>query len=334
MTENQATYVYKKIEQGSSITTETMKQEIEQNKLTETDRENDNPCKKVRLNKVHWNEDKLMQIENWSILSNNVRYIQHDEKSKTPHKVDINTLDYCQHKELHHKLKGEKSHMLNVDFGISPETMKSNYLDMYEGVHTDMVYTNRFDENFDLSMTYLGQTKMTRETRIKAEGKTPITGQGFTLGKLLDGTECQILLDTGASKSYMSKSYYLRCECLHILSKFASNTQRIQVGNGQYVGILFVIPVIVDVCGHRFEIFTLVSEIHENVDLVLGIKNILELEGVIDLCDSHFSFLNRSIPFFPKEKIEINPKEQKLVVLEVPFVEAISGMAIVKLLDM
>ena len=65
-----------------------------------------------------------------------------------------------------------------------------------------MVYANRFDENSDLSMTYLGQTKMTRETNIKAEEKIFITGQGFTLGKLLDGTEYQILLDTGASKSY------------------------------------------------------------------------------------------------------------------------------------
>ena len=75
-----------------------------------------------------------------------------------------------------------------------------------------------------------------------------------------------------------------------------------QVGNGQYVGVLFVIPVIVDVHGHRFEIFTLVSEIHENVDLVLGIKNIFELGGVIDLCASCFSCLNRSVSFFLKEK--------------------------------
>ena len=109
-------------------------------------------------------------------------------------------------------------------------------------------------------MTYLGQTKMTRETRIKAGEKIPITGQGFTLGKLLDGTECQILLDNSASKSYMSKSYYLRCKSLHVLPKFASNAQRIQVGNGQYVGVLFVIPVIVDVPGHRFEMFTFVSK--------------------------------------------------------------------------
>ena len=38
----------------------------------------------------------------------------------------------------------------------------------------------------------------------------------------------------------------------------------------------------IDICGHRLEIFTLVSEIHENVDLVLEIKNIFELEGIIN----------------------------------------------------
>ena len=31
------------------------------------------------------------------------------------------------------------------------------------------------------------------------------------------------------------------------------------------------------------KVFTLVSEIHDNVDLVLGMKNVFELEGVIDM---------------------------------------------------
>ena len=50
---------------------------------------------------------------------------------------------------------------------------------------------------------------MTRDKKIKAEEKFPITGQGFASGKLLNSTECQILLDTGTTNSYMSKSYYL-----------------------------------------------------------------------------------------------------------------------------
>ena len=161
---------------------------------------------------------------------------------------------------------------------------------------------DRVDASSGLSTTFLGKTKMTRETKVKAEERFRISGQGYTLGKMLDNTDCQILLDMGASNSYMSKSFYLRCNILHALPKFASNTQRIQVKNCQYVGVLFVILVIVDIHGHRFKIFTLVSEIHENVDLVLGIKNILELEGVRDSHDSCFSFLNRSIPFFQKKR--------------------------------
>ena len=83
-------------------------------------------------------------------------------------------------------------------------------------------------ENSDLSTTYLGQTKMNRDTKLKEE-RFPITGQSFTLGKLLDGTDFRILLDTGATKSYMSKSFYMQCKCLHTLPKFSSHTHRIQV---------------------------------------------------------------------------------------------------------
>ena len=98
--------------------------------------------------------------------------------------------------------------------------------------------------------------------------------------------------------------------------------------------VLFVIPVIINIHGHRFEIYTLVSEIHENIDLVLGIKNVFELEGVIDSHDSCFSFLNRSIPFFPITKTKIPPKTQKMMIVEAPFVEELLGMAIIKVLDM
>ena len=47
--------------------------------------------------------------------------------------------------------------------------------------------------------------------------------------------------------------------------------------------VLFVIPVIIEINGHLLEVFTLVSEIHDNVDLVLGMKNAYELEGTVDM---------------------------------------------------
>ena len=106
------------------------------------------------------------------------------------------------------------------------------------------------------------------------------------------------------------------------------------MGNGQHVSVLLIIPVIIDIHGHRFEIFTLVSEIHDNIDLVMGMKNIFKLEDMIDLLDSCFSFLSRSIPFFPVMTVEIAPKSQKMVIVEALFIEELSGVAMVKTLDM
>ena len=91
---------------------------------------------------------------------------------------------------------------------------------------------------------------------------------------------------------------------------------------------------IIDIHEHRFKIFTLVSEIHDNIDLVMGMKNIFELEGVIDSRESCFSFLSRSIPFFPVMTVEVAPASQKMVMVEAPFIEELSAMAMVKILDM
>ena len=53
-------------------------------------------------------------------------------------------------------------------------------------------------------------------------------------------------------------------------------------------------------------------------------KNAYQLEGIIDMRDSSFRFLNRSIPFFSKEQAQRK---------EGPFVDEISGLTIVKMLD-
>ena len=103
----------------------------------------------------------------------------------------------------------EEGQRKDIDFGESPNVLKDKYMDVYEDVFAEVVTTNGFDENVDLSTTYLGKIGMKQEDIIKAEESFPISEQGFVMGRILNGEECQILLDTGASKSYMSKSYYL-----------------------------------------------------------------------------------------------------------------------------
>ena len=82
---------------------------------------------------------------------------------------------------------------------------------MYKGIQSEILNTTRFDENSDLSTTYLGKSDRSKNDKIKVEESFTITEQGYTLGKLLDSIEGQILLQTGASKSFMSKPYYMHC---------------------------------------------------------------------------------------------------------------------------
>ena len=49
--------------------------------------------------------------------------------------------------------------------------------------------------------------------------------------------------------------------------------------------------------------------------------------------DSSFKFFNRSLPFFSKEQVIVKLKERKFIKIEAPFVDVISGLAPVKILD-
>ena len=188
------------MEKGNMINTKTIISEMAQD-------QDDNPYKKVVLNNIYKVPEKCPEMKNWSIFSDDIRCIQHDKM--TTQNLDIDTLDYREHKDVYFQVKNEKGETLDVDFGLYLDVTKVRYLDIYEDIYAEMVYASKFDVNSDLSMAYLGQANMTRSSKIKAEERFPITGQGFASGKLLDGTECQILLDTGATKSYISKSYYL-----------------------------------------------------------------------------------------------------------------------------
>ena len=139
------------------------------------------------------------------------------------------------------------------------------------------------------------------------------------MATLLDGTDSKILLDIGATKSFMSKQYYLRNKSLHMLPKFGSKANIFSIGNEESDKIFFIFPIIVTIYGHMFELYTMVSEIHDNVDLVIGIQNFAELEGEIRMRRIKFKFINRSALIIPVHKEMIKSKERKFVNIEAIF---------------
>ena len=49
--------------------------------------------------------------------------------------------------------------MSELDFGDTPEKIKEEYLDVYEGIQSEILSTRRFDEKSDLSTPYLGKDR-------------------------------------------------------------------------------------------------------------------------------------------------------------------------------
>ena len=111
LTERQADYVYETVKKGNMINTKAMTNEMTQDK-------GDNPYKRVVLNNVYKVPEKCPEMKNWSIFSDNVRYVQHDQR--TTQNLNFDTLDYRNHKDLYLQLTEEPLPISDVDFGFIP----------------------------------------------------------------------------------------------------------------------------------------------------------------------------------------------------------------------
>ena len=94
LSKKQTNYIHKKVE-GKIINVNTLKQELIQN----LDRDDNNPYERVVFNKVYRDKDKTPQVEDWSIFTDQIKYVHHNERA--PHRLDLLPLDYRLHKELY-----------------------------------------------------------------------------------------------------------------------------------------------------------------------------------------------------------------------------------------
>ena len=160
-----------------------------------------NPYHELIVNNAEKIEPLMTQMEQWSILSYVLNYVQHGRFNSMKHTLDIKAVSRYKHKASTER--GKK--FRELDFGVTPQKLREEHMDVYEGIQSEIISATRFNENSDLSTPYLGRTDRENKDKLRAEESFPISEHGYTLGKLLDGTECHLLLDMGASKSFMSK---------------------------------------------------------------------------------------------------------------------------------
>ena len=202
LTKEQMKQIYDRVESGGKVKLRKLVQhDTSISPKQETFANNMNKYEKVLLSDRNTRRSYL-QMDQWSILSDNIVYVR-SEDNNIMNGINIKPIDYREHKRMYRKMDKEGGEWLDIDFGESPEIMRSRYMDLYDDIYAEVVTRSRFDENADLRMTYLDRINMKREEVMKAEESFPISEQGFVMGKLMNGEECQILLDTGARKLYM-----------------------------------------------------------------------------------------------------------------------------------
>ena len=69
-------------------------------------------------------------MELWSILSNMLNYIQYDKHPKNFHNLDISTISICKN----HLDARKEEDVVEVGFSPTPDILKEEYLDVYEGI--------------------------------------------------------------------------------------------------------------------------------------------------------------------------------------------------------
>ena len=157
---------------GDEIRVRKVNQEIQNTKMllhkTIKGKEEINLYTRVLVSDINTLVKNKSQMEQWSILSENIVYVRsvgYDVMSG----VDIKMVDYHDHRKIYKKMGKEEGQIMTIDFGESPDVLKAKYMDVYEDVFAEVVTTNRFDENVNLSTTYLGKIDMKREDIMKAE---------------------------------------------------------------------------------------------------------------------------------------------------------------------
>ena len=251
----------------------------------------------------------------WSILSTVVDYTECGKSS--PYK-EVN------HSPVYSKFTSTKD--------LVYDEATDHWQERYEDVTCNLYARNEFDDNNDVSTTYLGYYKSKGEERtFPVDNHIPIDGRGVTEAILIDNTPIKLFFDSGASRSYLSKKYYDANKSLHKLPKFSTTCTGIKIGNGSIIPTLFVIPVQFMTHGHMFEIYTIVAEIDDGMDLVFGFKNMAETEGRLNTRTGEYDFIGRSIPVYPQNDLDVPEGKQVLIKIKAPFGEKLSGRIITKM---
>ena len=308
MTKEEAEYVYQSVKNGTQMKPVHISRKVDKSVDVSV-----NPYKEALTQDIdgHLHGEPSLEMKKcdltWSILSTEIDYTT--SKDGSPY-TEINSSN------LYSKLSEDEQ--------LITEDSSDQWDERFEQVTCTLHHSHTFDDTNNVSITYLESYMAMDEPRtFPIDNHIPFDGRGIQWNK-------KLFFDSGASRSYLSKKFYDSNTVLHDMPKFVTTCTGIRRSNGSIVQALFVILLLFMSCGHTFEIFTIVTEIDDDMDLVFGFKNVTETERMLDTRTGEYDFIGRSIPIFPQNDLDVPAGEKAYIKVKAPFCDKLSGMICTK----
>ena len=185
-----------------------------------------NPYEELLMNQIEVQEEKSQKVDpyypnskeinthemsEWSVLNTKMHYVQHPRQvenslvySKCEDKIEQGILNKVVKPEL-------------VDMSVGDSSVRDMFCDQFEEVQIFLHLSDAFSDAWDVSTTYLGTDQVMLKDHFMPECLFPIYSNSHTWGQLIAGQPFDMLLDTSASKCYMSTEFYKKNPQLHTL---------------------------------------------------------------------------------------------------------------------
>ena len=78
-----------------------------------------------------------------SVLSNVINYVQYNGNPRDYFKLNIKALEKKNHRKMHDRLQEGDEQVKESDFGNTSDKLKGEYLDMYDGVKSEVLHATK-----------------------------------------------------------------------------------------------------------------------------------------------------------------------------------------------
>ena len=191
-------------------------------------------------------------------------------------------------------------------------------------VKPSVITREQFDPNTCVTATYLWSEHNKSAMKVSSNhfdmGIIPMNLYSELAGHLLDNTRVRVLIDSGATKSLLSKEFYDRNPILHGYPRYKINPRGIKTAgkNAKVLPVTECVNLIIKLRGHVFLINAyIVPDMCEEYDFILGQKTMYELEAGPNFGTLNFSFVQRSLPLYTDQNINIEPGQAQTVKLRI-----------------